>query len=83
LCVLSNAISSQQVLTGVVDASDANVSLGGYGFTANPNQYLRLLPSLPTSIDLAFTDKKYKFPQVWRKLQSLLDQRTPFGFRYR
>jgi hypothetical protein len=38
-CVLSNAIGNNGVLTGVVDASDANVGLGGYGFTANPNQY--------------------------------------------
>jgi hypothetical protein len=41
--VLSNAIGNNGVLTGVVDVSDANVGLGGYGFTANPNNILRLL----------------------------------------
>jgi hypothetical protein len=58
--------------------SDANVGLGGYGFTANPNQYFTpSTPSLPSSIDLAFTDKMYKFPQVW-KTTIALDQRLPF-----
>jgi hypothetical protein len=40
---LSNAIGNNGVLTGVVDA---NVGLGGYGFTANPNQYFT--PSTPS-----------------------------------
>jgi hypothetical protein len=80
LVFLSNAIGNNGVLTGVVDASDANVGLGGYGFTANPNQYFTpSTPTLPSSIDLAFTDKKYKFPQVW-KTTIALDQRLPFGF---
>jgi hypothetical protein len=53
---LSNAIGNNGVL--VVVESDANVGLGGYGFTANPNQYFTpSTPSLPSSIDLAFTDK--------------------------
>jgi hypothetical protein len=80
LVFLSNAIGNNGVLTGSVDASDANVGLGGYGFTANPNQYFTpATPTLPSSIDLAFTDKKYKFPQVW-KTTVALDQRLPFGF---
>jgi hypothetical protein len=33
LVFLSNAIGNNGVLTGVVDASDANVGLGGYGFS--------------------------------------------------
>jgi hypothetical protein len=39
-------IGNNGVLTGVVDVSDANVGLGGYGFTANPNQYFT--PSTPS-----------------------------------
>jgi hypothetical protein len=51
--------------------SDANVGLGGYGFTANPNQYFTpSTPSLPSSIDLAFTDKCINFLK-FGKLQSL------------
>jgi hypothetical protein len=34
-------------------------------------------PTLPATIDLAFTDKK--FPQVW-KTTIALDQKLPFGF---
>jgi hypothetical protein len=47
------------------------VGLGGYGFTANPNQYFTpSTPSLPSSIDLAFTDKSINFLK-FGKLQSL------------
>jgi hypothetical protein len=64
-------IGNNGVLTGVVDVSDANVGLGGYGFTANPNQYFTpSTPSLPSSIDLAFTDKCINFLK-FGKLQSL------------
>ena len=80
LVFLSNAIGNNGVLTGSVDASDANVGLGGYGFTADPNKYFTpSTPTLPSSIDLAFTEKKYKFPQVW-KTTIALDQKLPFGF---
>ncbi len=80
LVFLSNAIGNNGVLTGVVDASDANVGPGGYGFTANPSQYFTpSTPTLPSTLDLAFTDKNYKFPQVW-KTTVALDQKLPFGF---
>jgi hypothetical protein len=80
LVFLSNAIGNNGVLTGFVDASNENVGSGGYGFTADPNQYFTpSTPTLPSSIDLAFTDKKYKFPQVW-KTTIALDQKLPFGF---
>jgi len=77
---LSNAIGNNGVLTGFVDASDANVGPGGYGFTANPAQYFTpATPTLPSTFDLAFTDKDYKFPQVW-KTTIAVDQKLPFGF---
>ncbi|WP_158730312.1 MULTISPECIES: carboxypeptidase-like regulatory domain-containing protein [unclassified Flavobacterium] len=80
LVFLSNAIGNNGVLTGLVDASDANVGPGGYGFTANPSQYFTpSTPTLPSSIDLAFTDKNYKFPQVW-KTTIAVDQKLLFGF---
>ena len=64
---LSNAIGNNGVLTGFVDASNASVGAGGYGFTANPAQYFTpATPTLPSTFDLAFTDKDYKFPQVWK-----------------
>jgi hypothetical protein len=54
------------VLTGFVDVSGALAS-GGYGFTANPNDYfIPTTPTLPSTFDLALTDSKFKFPQVWK-----------------
>ncbi|MBC5862133.1 carboxypeptidase regulatory-like domain-containing protein [Flavobacterium sp. K77] len=80
LVFLSNAIGNNGILTGLVDASDANVGSGGYGFTVNPSQYFTpSTPTLPSTIDLAFTDKNYKFPQVW-KTTIAVDQKLPFGF---
>jgi hypothetical protein len=80
LVFLSNAIGNNGVLTGIVDAGDAAVGAGGYGFTANPAQYFTpATPTLPSTFDLAFTDKKYKFPQVW-KTTIAVDQKLPLGF---
>lgn len=80
LVFLSNAIGNNGVLTGIVDVSDANVGPGGYGFTANPSQYFTpATPTLPSTLDLAFTDTNYKFPQVW-KTTIALDQKLPYGF---
>jgi hypothetical protein len=77
---LSNAIGNNGVLTGFVDASNASVGAGGYGFTANPAQYFTpAVATLPSTFDLAFTDKDYKFPQVW-KTTIAVDQKLPFGF---
>ncbi|MFV8331657.1 carboxypeptidase regulatory-like domain-containing protein [Flavobacterium sp. GSP14] len=80
LVFLSNAIGNNGVLTGLVDATDSNVGSGGYGFTVSPGQYFTpATPTLPATIDLAFTDKNYKFPQVW-KTTIALDQKLPLGF---
>ncbi|MGO4905417.1 carboxypeptidase regulatory-like domain-containing protein [Flavobacterium sp. W20_MBD1_R3] len=77
---LSNAIGNNGVLTGFVDVSGATLAAGGYGFTPNPNDYfIPETPTLPTTFELAFTDKKFKFPQVW-KTNIAVDQKLPFGF---
>lgn len=77
---LSNAIGNNGILTGFVDVSGANVAAGGYGFTPNPNDYfIPSTPTLPSTVELAFTDKKFKFPQVW-KTNIAVDQKLPFGF---
>jgi len=78
---LSNAIGNNGVLTGYVDVSGAALASGGYGFTANPNDYfIPATPTLPTTFDLALTDTKFKFPQVW-KTNIAVDQKLPFGFK--
>ena len=77
---LSNAVGNNGILTGFVDVSGANVAAGGYGFTPNPNDYfIPSTPTLPSTVELAFTDKKFKFPQVW-KTNIAVDQKLPFGF---
>lgn len=77
---LSNAIGNNGVLTGFVDVSGTTLAAGGYGFTPNPNDYfIPDTPTLPTTFELAFSDKKFKFPQVW-KTNIAVDQKLPFGF---
>nr|WP_315141413.1 carboxypeptidase regulatory-like domain-containing protein [uncultured Flavobacterium sp.] len=77
---LSNSIGNNGVLTGFVDVSGSALTTGGYGFTANPNDYfIPETPTLPSTFDLAFTDKKFKYPQVW-KTNIAVDQKLPFGF---
>lgn len=77
---LSNAIGNNGVLTGFVDVSGAAIAAGGYGFTPNPNDYfIPATPTLPSTFELAFTDKKFKFPQVW-KTNIAVDQKLPLGF---
>lgn len=73
---LSNQIGNNGVLTGFIDVSGA--AAANYGFTANPNKYfIPSTPTLPSTFDLALTDRNYKFPQVW-KTNLAIDQKLPF-----
>lgn len=77
---LSNQIGNNGVLTGFIDESGATLANGGYGFTPRPGDYFTpATPTLPSSFDLAFTDKKFKYPQVWKTTMAV-DQKLPFGF---
>ncbi|MEO8235463.1 MAG: carboxypeptidase regulatory-like domain-containing protein [Flavobacterium sp.] len=77
---LSNAIGNNGILTGLVDVSGDALIAGGYGFTSNPAQYFTpATPTLPSTLDLNFTDRNFKFPQAW-KTTIALDQKLPFGF---
>ena len=77
---LSNAIGNNGILTGLVDVSGDALIAGGYGFTSNPAQYFTpATPTLPSTLDLNFTDRNFKFPQAW-KTNIALDQKLPFGF---
>lgn len=77
---LSNAIGNNGILSGFIDVSGAALTAGGYGFTPNPAQYFTpSTATLPTQMDLAFTDRNFKFPQVW-KTNIAVDQKLPFGF---
>jgi hypothetical protein len=64
------------VLTGFIDVSGA--AAAQYGFTADPNKYfIPQTPTLPSTFDLALTDRDYKFPQVW-KTNLAVDQKLPW-----
>lgn len=77
---LSNAIGNNGVLTGFIDVSGPAIAAGGYGFTPNPNDFfIPAVPTLPTTFELAFTDQKFKYPQVW-KTNIAVDKKLPFGF---
>ncbi len=80
---LSNAIGNNGVLTGFIDASGDDIAKGAnglpFGLTNNPAVFNPQNITAPTSFDLAFTAKNYKFPQAW-KTNVALDQKLPFGF---
>jgi hypothetical protein len=72
VCFLSNAIGNNGVLTGYVDVSGAAL-VGGYGFTANPNDYfIPTTPTLLTTFDLALTDTKFKFLKFGKQILLLI-----------
>ncbi len=76
---LSNAVGNNGVLTGFIDASGAALTTGGYGFTPNPQQYFTpAVATLPTTIELALTERNFKFPQTW-KTNIAVDKKLPFG----
>jgi hypothetical protein len=73
---ISNQVGNTGVLTGFISQSNTTA----YPFNPNPNAYA------PTSVtggpaqtfELNFTDKNFKFPQVWRT-NLAVDQRLPLG----
>ena len=79
LVYVSNAIGNNGVLTGFIDVSGDALVAGGYGFTNNPSQFIPATPTAPSTFDLNFTDKDYKFPQSWKTTIGI-DQKLPFGF---
>jgi hypothetical protein len=73
---LSNQIGNNGVLTGFIDVSGA--AAAQYGFTTNPSQYFTpTTPTLPSTFDLALTDRDYKMPQVWKN-NLAVDQKLPW-----
>ena len=73
---ISNQVGNTGVLTGFISQSNTTA----YPFNPNPNAYA---PATVTggpaaSFELNFTDKNFKFPQVWRT-NIAVDQRLPLG----
>jgi len=75
---ISNQIGNNGVLTGYINSD--NKGEPKYGFTSDPNKYyIPSTPTLPSTFDIALTDKNYKFPQNW-KTNIAVDQKLPYGF---
>lgn len=77
---ISNQIGNNGVLTGFID--DSNPAAPNYGFTTNPVQAFtpaNAASVIPATFDLAFSERSYKFPQVF-KIDLAIDQKLPFGF---
>jgi hypothetical protein len=75
---ISNQIGNTGVLTGFIQAD----STTAFPFNPDPNHY-RPADSLITgrpaaTFQLALTDPKFKFPQLWRS-NIAIDQRLPWG----
>ncbi len=73
---ISNQIGNTGVLTGFIQASTTQA----YQFNPNPNAYApaTVTGGPASSFELALTDPKFKFPQVWRSNIGV-DQRLPWG----
>lgn len=73
---ISNQIGNNGVLTGFVQSDNT----AAYPFSANPSTYIpaNAVGQIPSSYELALTDPKFRFPQVWRS-NLALEQKLPLG----
>ncbi|MDX2250552.1 MAG: carboxypeptidase regulatory-like domain-containing protein [Bacteroidia bacterium] len=71
---ISNQIGNNGVLTGFIQSDNTT----NYPFSADPTTYIPANPSLPSSYELALTDPKFRFPQVWRS-NLAVEQKLPLG----
>ena len=72
---ISNAVGNNGILTTTTAA-------GNYGFTANPALYFTpTTPGANSTLDLAFNDPGFKFPQAWKN-NIALEYRLPFGLNF-
>ncbi|MEZ4825807.1 MAG: carboxypeptidase regulatory-like domain-containing protein [Bacteroidia bacterium] len=71
---ISNQIGNNGVLTGFIQADNTS----SYPFSANPATYIPANPTLPSTYELALTDPKFRFPQVWRS-NIAVEQKLPLG----
>jgi Carboxypeptidase regulatory-like domain len=72
---LSNQIGNNGVLTGSMRFDNTR----NYMFSADVNQYIPANPTLPSSYNLALTEKGFKFPQTWRN-NLAVDMQLPMGW---
>ena len=75
---ISNQVGNTGVLTGFISQSNTTA----YPFNPDPNHYAPPASAITggpaQTFELNFTDKNFKFPQVWRT-NLAVDQRLPLG----
>lgn len=71
---ISNQIGNNGVLTGFEEIDRISTR----PFNPNPQTYIPANAAAPSSYELALTDPKFKFPQVWRT-NFAVDKSLPWG----
>ncbi len=74
---ISNQIGANGMLTGFASVDNTTAR----PFNPNPGHYkpTNVTGAPAASYELAFSDPKFKFPQIWRS-NIAVDQKLPFGF---
>ena len=72
---ISNQIGNNGVLTGFIQSDNTP----NYPFNPDITAYIPEQATLPASYELALTDPKFRFPQIWRT-NFAVEQKLPFGF---
>lgn len=73
---MSNQASNNGVLFGVIEEAVTS-GISARPFDPDPNAYQPASATLPPTIQIAATDKDFKFPQVWRS-NLAVDYRLPY-----
>jgi hypothetical protein len=71
---ISNQIGNNGVLTGFQELNNTTTR----PFDPNPLAYVPPTATLPTSVEIAATDRDFKFPQIWRS-NIAVDKKLPYG----
>jgi hypothetical protein len=79
---ISNQIGNNGVLTGFEQRDNLNntsaTNINDRPFNPNPAQYIPQNAAAPSTFELALTDPKFKFPQIWRT-NFAVDKQLPWG----
>jgi Carboxypeptidase regulatory-like domain/TonB-dependent Receptor Plug Domain len=74
---ISNQIGNNGILTGETNLNNTNTVK--YPFSPDVTKNIPANPTLPATFATNFTDKNFKFPQVWRT-NLAVDYKLPLGF---
>jgi hypothetical protein len=71
---ISNQVGNNGILTALIEQNNTR----NFPFRTDMSGFIPANPTGNTSFDIAVTDPKFKFPQIWRS-NFAVDQRLPFG----